>query len=160
MKSTKLCIMTIMLACSVLFFLPLVASADAGPDNTTFDQQVNPAQVTALYQTAYDQMKAGQYRDAISAFKQVISHDKNHAMAYTNMAYSYRQLGKHKKAIKLYHNALAIAPNLPEAHEYLGGALLELGRIDEAKKHLAILEKLDPRLAKELRNDIARHERS
>ena len=146
---------------ALVILLPVVAGADAGPDdNTSTNKQITPSDVAALYQTGYDQMKAGRYRDAIKAFQQVISLDENHAMAYTNMAYSYRQLGKFKKAVKLYHQALAIDPNLAEAHEYLGGALIELGQIDEAKKHLAILEKLDPKLADELRDEIARNGRS
>lgn len=159
MKSMKRCILT--LVCTLVVLLPVTAGADAGPDDSISNQkQRDPLEAAALYQTGYNQLKAERYRDAIDAFKQVISLDKNHAMAYTNMAYAYRKLGKYKKAVKLYRNALAINPDLAEAHEYLGGALLELGRIDEAKKHLGILEKLDPRLAGELRDEIARHERS
>jgi hypothetical protein len=35
-----------------------------------------------------------------------------------------------------------------------------VGRVEDAKKHLAILEKLDSKLAEELRTEIARHQRS
>jgi tetratricopeptide (TPR) repeat protein len=80
-------------------------------------------------------------------------------MAYNNMGYSYRKLKQYDKAIELYEKSLAIDPNLAEAHEYIGEAYLELGKITEAKKHLAILEKLDPKLAEELRAEIARHDR-
>lgn len=146
---------------SLCLLIPLSVAADGGDSSDTpWNQQVNPQQVTADYDAGYRQLKAGQCRDAIRSFKRVIRVNKQHAMAYTNMAYCYRQLNKYKRAIKLYSTALAIEPDLAEAHEYLGGALLALGKVAEAKKHLAILEKLDPKLAAELRADIDRHERS
>jgi tetratricopeptide (TPR) repeat protein len=136
-------------------------SADGGssPD-TTFNQQVKPEEVTAAYTDGYQRMKAGQYQEAIKAFKHVLELNDQHAMAYTNMAYSYRQLGKYRQAVKLYKKALAIEPNLAEAHEYIGAALLAMGNVQEAKEHLAVLEKLDGKLAESLRAEIARHERS
>lgn len=145
----------------ILLFLPLVVSADGGEStDNPWNKQVDPEKVTAAYQTGYEQMKAGNYPDAISAFKRVINLNDEHAMAYTNMAYSYRKLGKFKTAIKMYKKALAIEPNLAEAHEYMAGAWLALGKINKAKKHLVILETLDPKLARQLRSDIAREEKS
>ncbi len=151
----------LILVVGLLLCLPIGVSADGGDSSDTpFNEKVNPKQVTAAYDAGYRQMKAGQYSDAIADFKTVIKLSPEHAMAYTNMAYSYRKLGKFKRAIKLYKKALAIAPDLAEAHEYMGGALLQLGKIDKAKKHLAILEKLDPKLAQSLREDISRKETS
>jgi tetratricopeptide (TPR) repeat protein len=150
--------------CGLLLFVPLSAHADAGGGGGGADPSSNRAvdakKVMADYDTGYRQMKAGDYKAAIKAFKRVIDANPNHAMAYNNLAYSYRKLGDYKRAIPLYEKALALEPNLPEAHEYIGEALVALGRLDEAKKHLAILEKLDPRLAEELREEIARHNRS
>lgn len=148
-------------ACALLLSIPLGVRADAGnSSDSSFNQQVDPVKVTAAYDSGYRQMKAGNYADAIADFQNVIKLNPEHAMAFTNMAYSYRKLGKFARAIKLYKKALAIDPNLAEAHEYMGGALLELGKLDGAKQHLAILEKLDPKLAQSLRDDIARKERS
>jgi tetratricopeptide (TPR) repeat protein len=152
-------ILTLFLVLLVLGSVSVYADAGNGSDNS-FNEQVNPAKVKADYEAGYRLLKAGDYKAAIKSFKQVIKSDPNHAMAYTNMAYSYRKLGRYRKAVKLYEKALAIEPNLAEAHEYMGEALLGLGKVEEAKKHLAILERLDPRLAEELRADIQRHERS
>ena len=107
-----------------------------------------------------EHLKDGKYKAAIKSFKRAIKENPNHAMAYNNMAYSYRKLGQFDEAIALYEKALAIDPNLAEAHEYMGEALIAVGRIEDAKKHLAILEKLDPKLAEELREEITRHQRS
>ena len=142
---------------SLLLLVPLSVGADGGGGNggggseALRNKQVNPQQVTADYEVGYRQLKEGNYKAAIKSFKRVIDANPDHAMAYNNMAYSYRKLGQFKQAIPLYEKALAIAPDLPEAHEYIGEAFVALGRIDEAKKHLAILEKLDPKLAEELR---------
>jgi tetratricopeptide (TPR) repeat protein len=147
--------------CTLTVLVPWSARADSGgSSDTTFNQQVSPEQVTAAYQQGYQRMKAGQYQEAIEAFKHVIELNDQHAMAYTNMAYSYRKLGHYKRAVKFYKKALAIEPNLAEAHEYMGAALLAMGKVEEAKEHLAVLEKLDNKLAESLRAEIARHDRS
>jgi tetratricopeptide (TPR) repeat protein len=143
----------------LLLLAPLCVAADAGDSSDNpWNKQSGAVNVTADYEAGYRMLKAGDYESAIKSFQQVLAGDPKHAMAYTNMAYAYRKLGRYKKAVALYEKALAIEPNLAAAHEYMGEALLGLGRIDEAKKHLAILEKLDPKLADELRADIQRHE--
>jgi tetratricopeptide (TPR) repeat protein len=157
---------TLSFLCGLLLLLPLYVSADGGGDgggsgsDNPWNKQTNSKEVLADYEAGYQQLKAGEYKAAIKAFKRVIDANPNHAMAYNNMAYSYRKLGKFKHAISLYEKALTLEPDLPEAHEYIGEAFIALGRIDEAKKHLAILEKLDPRLAEELRAELTRQNRS
>ncbi len=147
--------------CCCMFLLPLSAGADGGDTaDTPFNKEVSPEQVTAAYKHGYNLMKASQYKDAIGAFKRVIELNDQHAMAYTNMAYSFRKLGKYRRAVRIYKKALAIEPHLAEAHEYMGTALLAMGKVKKAKKHLAILEKLDNKLAESLRAEIARYDRS
>jgi tetratricopeptide (TPR) repeat protein len=151
----------LLLLCGLLFLVPTRGHTDAGSStDNPWNKQVDPQQVTADYESGYRQVQAGDYKAAIKSFKRVLDANPNHALAYTNMAYSYRKLGDYKRAVSLYEKALALEPNLPEAHEYMGEALLALGRIEEAQKHLLILEKLDPKLAEELREEIARRKRS
>ena len=160
-RVTRMKLRILTLLCGVLLLVPLGVGADSGDvSDNPWNQQAKPEQVTADYDAGYRHLKAGNYKAAIKAFKRVVRANENHAMAYTNMAYSYRKLGKYRRAVKLYNKALAIDPNLAEAHEYIGEALLALGKMDAAKKHLAILEKLNPKLAAELRADIARNDRS
>jgi tetratricopeptide (TPR) repeat protein len=149
------------LLCGLLLLLPLAVGADSGGgSDTSTTPRTDSKQAAADYDAGYRLLKAGDYQAAIKAFKRVIKADAKHAMAYNNMAYSYRKLGNYRRAVKLYTKALEIDPNLPEAHEYMGEALVVLGKIAAAKQHLAILEKLDPKLAEDLRAEIDRHERS
>lgn len=151
----------LVILCGLCLLLPALASADAGNGGGSSPSSTapNPQQITANYDTGYRALQAGDYKAAIRAFQKVLDADPNHAMAYTNMAYSYRRLGNYKKAIGLYNKALALHPDLAEAHEYLGAALAATGKIADAKRHLTILEKLNPELAEELRVEIAKHER-
>src|SRR6266849_953051 len=152
----------------LLLVAPLLARADAGGANggsssrwdRPQEKQASPQKVQAEYETGYRYLEAGEYKKAIKSFESVLKENPSHAMAYSNMGYSYRKLKQYDKALELYGKALRIDPNLAEAHEYMGEAYLELGNIAEAKQHLTILEKLNPKLAEELRAEIARYDKS
>lgn len=146
------------LMCGFLLVVPGLTLANEG--GMTEGSALDPLAQPTDYEIGYDLLKAGRFLQAIEAFKKVIAADPTHAMAYTNMAYSYRRMGQHERAIKLYQRALDLQPDLAEAHEYMGEALLTVGKVSEAKSHLAILEGLDAALAEELRAKIARHDSS
>jgi len=157
----------VVLCGGLLLVAPLLARADSGgPDtggSSPWDRpetkQASPQQAQTEYEKGYRYLKAGDYKKAIKAFESVLKENPSHAMAYNNMGYAYRKLQQYDTAIALYEKALRLDPNLAEAHEYIGEAYLGLGKIAEAKKHLAILEKLDAKLAAELRAEIARHDK-
>ena len=161
----------VVLCGGLLLVTPLLARADAGgsdgsssgrsssPWDKPQEKPASPQQVQAEYEKGYGYLKAGDYKKAIKAFEGVIKENPSHALAYSNMGYSHRKLKQYDKAISLYLKALLIDPNLAEAHEYIGEAYLEMGNIAEAKQHLAILEKLNPKLAEELREEIARYDK-
>src|SRR5262245_35530805 len=157
----------LMVLCSgLLCTAPLVVRADSGGESggrgsrwdSIQEQKTSPQQVQTEYEKGYRYLKAGDYKKAIKSFESVIKENPNHAMAYNNMGYSYRKLKQYEKALALYDKALGLDPNLAEAHEYIGEAYLEMGKIAEARQHLTILEKLNPKLAEELRTEIARHD--
>ena len=145
------------LVCGFLLAMPGLIAADEG---MTIGSALDPLAQPSDYEVGFDLMKAGKFLQAIEAFEKAISADPEHAMAYTNMAYSYRRMGQFERAIELYRKALDMQPDLAEAHEYMGEALLTVGKVSEAKSHLAILEQLDATLAEELRAKIARHDNS
>lgn len=147
----------LVLMCTSLLTFPMSTLGNEG--GMTEGSALDPL-AQSDYDTAFGLMKTGRFLQAIEAFRKVIARDPNHAMAYTNMAYSYRRMGQHERAIRLYRRALDLQPDLAEAHEYMGEALLTVGKVSEAKSHLAILEELDANLADELRSKIARHDSS
>ena len=147
----------LVLMCTLLLSFPMSTLGNEG--GMTEGSALDPL-AQSDYDAAFALMKTGRFLQAIEAFRKVIARDPNHAMAYTNMAYSYRRMGQHERAIRLYRKALDLQPDLAEAHEYMGEALLTVGKVSEAKSHLAILEDLDADLAEELRAKIARHDSS
>jgi tetratricopeptide (TPR) repeat protein len=138
----------------------LVPGLTVADEGMTIGSALDPGGQPSDYDVAYDLLKAGKFLQAIAAFEKVIAGDPTHAMAYTNMAYSFRRMGQHERAIELYQKALELQPDLAEAHEYMGEALLTVGKVSEARSHLEILERLDANLAQELRAKISRHDSS
>lgn len=144
----------------LLLAMPMALHADGGPNPADATSKGNAKPGQAEYESGYKALKAGDYKKAIKAFEQVLKADPYHALAYSNMGFSYRKLGQFERSIDLYEKALALEPQLAEAHEYIGEAYLGLGKVSEAEKHLAILEKLDGKLADVLRGEIARQKKS
>ena len=60
----------------------------------------------------------------------------------TPMGYSTRKMGDANGSLQYYNQALAIDPKHLGAHEYVGEAYLQLGRLPEAEQHLARLDSL------------------
>ena len=116
--------------------------------DTPQEKPAGPAKVQAEYETGYRFLKAGDYKKAIKSFEKVLKENPSHALAYSNMGYSYRKLKQYDKAVELYGKALMIDPKLAEAHEYIGEAYLEMGKIEEAKQHLTILERPRPEIGR------------
>jgi tetratricopeptide (TPR) repeat protein len=70
--------------------------------------------------------RAGEYENAIVAYRQAVKKDKKFAFAWDNLGLTYRRLGNYKQAIKAYKKSLKLDPkgrvplmNLPIAQSYL-----------------------------------------
>ncbi len=81
------------------------------------------------------------WNGAIAALSSAASLDPQDADVQNLLGFSYRKNGDLDLAFKHYNRALELNPRHPGAHEYVGRAYLMAGKPDQAKEHLAALEK-------------------
>jgi len=94
-------------------------------------------------ESAIESYSQGKYKEAIEKFKQIIATTKdkeNRAIALSNIAATYKQLGQNKKAIKAWEESLEIIQFLPNNQEYIVKVTISLSNllIDEGKTTEAI----------------------
>lgn len=56
------------------------------------------------------------------------------------LGFAHRKLGETDAALAYYHKALALRPDFTRARSYLGEGYVALGRIDEARRQLALIK--------------------
>ena len=124
---------------SVAFGLagPALAAGGGGGTDTQRAAPANPSftQAKAL-------IEAKRYPEAMPLLQQVVAKDPKNADAYNLMGYATRKSGDPNASLQYYNQALAIDPKHLGAHEYVGEAYLQLGRLPEAEQHLARLDSL------------------
>jgi tetratricopeptide (TPR) repeat protein len=88
---------------------------------------------------------------AVAAFEDATRHDPEYANAWAALGGAYGLMGSFlslpdmlHKAIDVERRALAIAPDLAEAHAWLAAALLNLGQTDEAIAELREAIRIEP----------------
>ncbi len=84
-------------------------------------------------------------RDWPAAAAVLTSYTRSHpdsADGFNLLGYSYRHLQRYDESLAAYTRALALDPRHRGAHEYIGEAYLQLGRLDKAKEHLDALDRL------------------
>lgn len=93
----------------------------------------SPAQTIDLkYQLALALQSAGESKEAMPLFAQVVDARPQDAQVLTNTALCSVQLGDAKSAIPLYNRALKLAPSNATVHQDLGVAYLQQADLDHA----------------------------
>jgi tetratricopeptide (TPR) repeat protein len=90
------------------------------------------------------------FRDAREKFRKAVEADPSTKEAWNLIGYTSRRLGDYTESLQAYEAALKLAPDYPEAIEYLAELYVETGRLDDAKASFAKLVKLQPSYAKVL----------
>jgi Flp pilus assembly protein TadD len=94
--------------------------------------------------------RAKEWSVAAVAFAKAVELQPSYAEAWNGLGYALRNQGKYAESLKAYHEALRLRPDYPEALEYLGEAYVKMGRLDDARRVLDHLERLDAGRAGEL----------
>ena len=129
---------TIPLAAVTLAIGLLLAAAD-GARAVDTPSPTTPPDLTAIRA----QIKAKEFAAARDALLK-LSDTHQHADVYNLLGFALRKTGDYERAYTYYRKALDFEPNHKGAHEYLGELYVETNRIEKAREHLAILEKLCP----------------
>ena len=80
-----------------------------------------------------------------------LSENADFAPAHNNLAYCYRKTNRYRDAMKHYNKALEIDPQLSEAYMYRGVLHVQQNNLDKAQADYARLQKLNDKLARELK---------
>jgi tetratricopeptide (TPR) repeat protein len=88
--------------------------------------------------------------EARDKFRKAVESDPTSKESWNLIGYTSRRLGEFTESLKAYEAALKLAPDYPEATEYLAELYVETGRLDDAKASFVKLQKLSPSYAKAL----------
>jgi len=110
-------------------------------------------------------MAAVQLKDwpqVIARMRIVTQRNPKNADAWNELGHAYRLTGDMDNSFKHYEQALQIDPRHKGAHEYLGEAYLQVGKLDLAEQELKTLSRLCPITCEEyrdLKGEIERYKR-
>ena len=94
----------------------------------------------AEYQKGLQDLKSGQFREAVDAFDHVLSAAPRNGDVWLLMGLSKEGRGDLKGAEKAYEKSVKYAPDNIAAHQELGMALAKLNQADKAKAELDLLQ--------------------
>jgi tetratricopeptide (TPR) repeat protein len=94
--------------------------------------QAQAASDEAARAAALEQATA-KFKRALRYYKDATRADRRAYFAWNGSGFCHRMLGDYETALSDYDRALKIEPGFPQAVEYRGEAVLNLGKLDEAK---------------------------
>jgi Flp pilus assembly protein TadD len=118
-----------------------VESPDGDQHGLLFDPKADPQ---TGYLSAVSLINQGRFETAIVELRELSLTLGPHPDVLNYLGYAHRRLGRYSQAEVYYEQALAIDPMHRGANEYLGEMWAELGKMDEARERLAVLERACP----------------
>jgi tetratricopeptide (TPR) repeat protein len=132
--------------------MALAALSAFGAGSAKQPVQKNSDPSITVYNQGVELMLAKKFLEAQAKFDQAVRENPRFAEAHNNLGYTLRKQGtaNYQKSLEHYNTAIELKPKLAEAYMYRGVLYVEMGRKNDAEADLAVLRKLNPRLAKEL----------
>jgi tetratricopeptide (TPR) repeat protein len=103
-----------------------------GPSSIESKSTMSQLPIEQVFQAAIAHHQAGQLPQAEALYQEILDRQAQHIGAMLNLGVIAGQMGRNDDAVRLLGRAVALSPNIPEAHYNLGNALSNIGRTDEA----------------------------
>ena len=87
----------------------------------------------ATFQKGVVALKEGRLAEAEAAFRAVLQQGGNEAYVHNNLALALQQQGRHREAVEHCREAIRLDPAYAPPRVVLGGSLLALGHVAEAR---------------------------
>lgn len=113
--------------------------------------KIKPGDAPARYYLGNAHADLGQYREAVEAFKEAVRLKPDFAEAYVKLGDAYVKLRQENDAIDAYKEAAKLNPGDAQTHFKLAAVCLDIEKDDCFRDEFEIVEKLDMKLADELR---------
>jgi arylsulfatase A-like enzyme/Tfp pilus assembly protein PilF len=118
--------------------------APSGSQSVTPRDPKTVVQLFRAFEEATSLINAGRSATAVASLEQLVHDDPANHVFRETLARALRQTGDHVRAIALYREAVALAPNDADAWYNLAAALQENGNDREAEVALSEAAKRDP----------------
>jgi Tfp pilus assembly protein PilF len=76
----------------------------------------NPGNTFARYGLAMEMVKSGDYANAITEFKDLLTHDDSYAAAYFHGGQAYERLGQVEEARQMYEKGIEVTTRKGDGH--------------------------------------------
>ena len=107
--------------------------------------RVNPRSWTAHINLAAGALLRGDGRAAEQHSRAALALRPADGRIYTNLGVALGMQSRPRESADALHRAVELVPQDPASHYWFGEALVQLGRLDEAERHLRESLRLDPR---------------
>ena len=116
--------------------------ADAAMKEFRRELEISPAHYPAMVQMAFEHLKRDEYNEALPLAEKAVQLAPKMFAARNVLGRVLLELGQIERAVKELEEGARLAPNSPEMHYALGRAYRRAGREADAKREVALFQKL------------------